>query len=710
MSILNRILGLQQKSSLQGTPQMSPFSLFLNNAGYVFAVHRYSTREIVDNFREVAPLYNAVMKIAEAVGDLPLALREKDSGELVYEHDLLTLLQKPNSKIQKTKCDFLRDMAIWKILDGNDYVRIFARNPKAEPISLYVLDPKFMTITAQDDGFPGIYQYGTGVENQDTFHRDPATGRFFDQSKRAELYHDMNFSPDYNSSNLKGMSKVGSLWNEVNSYLYASRHNLGLLTNGARPSGALILKDSAGKAAQLSTEQFSRLRSDLERSISGAVNAGRPIVLEGGMEWKEMSINPKDMEFSANKKDAEKQIYNALGVPNELIDPESATYNNRREARLYFYEDTVIPMADDMLDRIGDSLLPRYPDGEKYDLVVDLDQVKALALKWEMRRKLIEESPIMTIAEKRQELGLAELPGTNKIVNTTGAVIVDEDGSTPEPEPVAPEAPEEDAGGQTEEKAFFAAKNVEMDLLAIVEEIDGPTVYAEALPVAAEGMREVIEAFGEEFIAEVSAEATFATTAAMRDYADNAAAEMISNISDTTKKKLKKVITEGAADGDGLATVSLGILNAFPESISDSRVEMIAVTESTRLATFAANESLSQAGIEEKEWLTVQDGNARDTHVGLDGQKVKVGEDFVTFTGATASGPGQFGIAEEDINCRCTVVAAFPEKTDPAVRKVAWKRREDIREQRAKMLNRTIFAVFEAQRRYIKKQLDKLST
>ena len=80
-----------------------------------------------------------------------------------------------------------------------------------------------------------------------------------------------------------------------------------LLDNAARPSGALIYKGPDG-APGLTADQFARLKSELENAYAGAVNAGKPMVLEGGLDWRAMSYTPSDMDFSDIRNSAAREI------------------------------------------------------------------------------------------------------------------------------------------------------------------------------------------------------------------------------------------------------------------------------------------------------------------------------------------------------------------------------------------------------------------
>ena len=122
--------------------------------------------------------------------------------------------------------------------------------------------------------------------------------------------------------------------------------NKALLDNAARPSGALV-HDSGDGAALLAAEQFERLRAELEAHFSGAANAGRPLLLEGGLKWQAMSLTPADMDFVGLKAAAAREIALAFGVPPMLLGlPGDATYANYREANRALWRLTVLPMAD----------------------------------------------------------------------------------------------------------------------------------------------------------------------------------------------------------------------------------------------------------------------------------------------------------------------------------------------------------------------------
>lgn len=69
-----------------------------------------------------------------------------------------------------------------------------------------------------------------------------------------------------------------------------------MLRNGARPSGAMIVKHGENSTGTLSEVQFERIKQQIDELHTGTKNSGKPLLLEGGLEWNEMSIRPKDMD------------------------------------------------------------------------------------------------------------------------------------------------------------------------------------------------------------------------------------------------------------------------------------------------------------------------------------------------------------------------------------------------------------------------------
>ncbi|MAP96617.1 MAG: phage portal protein [Ponticaulis sp.] len=186
-------------------------------------------------------------------------------------------------------------------------------------------------------------------------------------------------------------------------------HNAGsnwakaLIDNAARPSGALIYgKDGA----HLPPDQFTRLKEQLEEAHTGASHAGRPMLLEGGLDWKPMSLTPTDMDFIEARRESAREIALAFGVPPMLLGiPGDNTYANYREANLAFWRLTILPLVTRTVRALEDWLSGAV--GEPVKLKADLDAVPALGPEREALWRRLSAAEFLSVDEKREIAGFA---------------------------------------------------------------------------------------------------------------------------------------------------------------------------------------------------------------------------------------------------------------------------------------------------------------
>jgi HK97 family phage portal protein len=209
-----------------------------------------------------------------------------------------------------------------------------------------------------------------------------------------------------------GFAPLEAAATAVDTHNASSGWNKALLDNAARPSGALVYTGPEG--AMLSDNQFERLKRELEDTYQGALNAGRPLLLEGGLDWKPMSLSPKDMDFLEAKHTAAREIALAFGVPPMLLGiPGDNTYSNYQEANRVFFRGTVLPLAA----RIGQSLThwlaPAF--GAEVRLVVDTDNVPALAKDRAALWEQVSKAGFLTVNEKREAIGYSPIEGGDRL-------------------------------------------------------------------------------------------------------------------------------------------------------------------------------------------------------------------------------------------------------------------------------------------------------
>ncbi|MEQ1697822.1 MAG: phage portal protein [Hyphomicrobiaceae bacterium] len=337
-----------------------------------------------EGFMQNAIVYRCVRMIAEAAASIPLLLYEGANER--DDHPLLTLLASPSP--HQTGTDFLETFIGYLLVSGNSYVEAVALN--GELRELYALRPDRMTVLPGLSGWPEGYEY-TAAGGTARFTSDVVPG--VRPILHMRLFHPLD---DH-----YGLSPIEAAATAIDIHNQASKWNKALLDNAARPSGALVY---AAREGRLSPEQFERLKNELQEGFQGAKNAGRPLLLEGGLDWKPLSLTPAELDFINTKHAAAREIALALGVPPMLLGiPGDATFSNYQEANRTFWRNTVIPLMQRSASAISSWLGAAY--GGSLTLKLDLDQVQALAPEREALWSLLEKTTFLTAAEKRLVVG-----------------------------------------------------------------------------------------------------------------------------------------------------------------------------------------------------------------------------------------------------------------------------------------------------------------
>ena len=316
----------------------------------------------------------AVKLVAEGVGWAPV---DGSSPELVA---LVTARSSGQA--------LLETLAAQLLLHGNAYVQVID-DGAGGVAELYALRPERVAVEADAGGWPVAYRYRVGERVR----------RLAADRARPEIVHIKAFNP---TDDHYGLGCLGAAAGAIAIHNAATRWNKALLDNAARPSGALVYEPGDGSA--LSAEQFARLRAEMEAGFAGACNAGRPMLLEGGLKWQAMSLSPADMDFVALKAAAAREIALAFGVPAMLLGlPGDAAYANYREANKALWRLAILPLAETILTGIAQGLNGWVADAS---LKVALDRVPALAEDRERLWASLARADFLTNEEKRAMLGL----------------------------------------------------------------------------------------------------------------------------------------------------------------------------------------------------------------------------------------------------------------------------------------------------------------
>lgn len=344
-------------------------------------------------FLRNAVSFRCVKLIATCVSTIPIMLMRGEDE--VDSHAILDLLNVPSPMTSRQQ--LFEAMTAYLLLSGNSYLEaVGAKN--GPPKELWPLRPDRMKVIPSVYGTPSGFRYEIGGRKKD-WPANPVT-------RESPILHIKEFHPINDNY---GMSRTEPAAYGIDRHNAASAHNKALLDNGARPTGALVFKptkvgnDEYEQAPQTLIDAAISKLNDLR---TGARNAGKPLVLGGDVSWEEMAVTPRDMDFNEGKLDAARDICYSYGVPPILVVPGESTYNNRSEAKLELYEETVIPLAISILDMLSVWLNSKFKE-TGLRIVPDLDSVSALEPRREKKREStisLLESNVIDINEAREAL------------------------------------------------------------------------------------------------------------------------------------------------------------------------------------------------------------------------------------------------------------------------------------------------------------------
>ncbi len=326
-----------------------------------------------------AVVHRCVRMIAEAAASVPLSASHENVASLLVDPNPdeagRALLERLYSDLQIT---------------GNSWAEAIVLDDDIEPKAIYALQAGSVRVLRDKSGRLQGYAAKTAQGERHI-------GKEIDgwcSVLHLKLYNPtdahMGLSPLYAGRKALGLHDGTISWAKA------------LLDNAARPSGALVYgKDGA----RMTDEQFDRLKAELSRDHAGPSNAGRPLLLEGGLDWKPMSLSPAEMDFQETRNSAAREIALAFGVPPMLLGiPGDNTYATYKEAHRAFWRLTVLPLVERTAEALTVWLRGRFSDAV---ISPQLDQVPAFAEDRERLWARVSNADFLSAEEKKAVLGLS---------------------------------------------------------------------------------------------------------------------------------------------------------------------------------------------------------------------------------------------------------------------------------------------------------------
>lgn len=641
-----------------------------------------------EGYNQTGIAYACVREIAVAFAGIKWGLFRTRNGEReeIESHPMLSLWNRPNP--HQGSASFLQAMASHYLIAGNSYIEA-ATNNSGVPQYLYALRPDRMSVIPDALNRIGGYK----------FTNAGASVSFIG----GEILHFKDFHP---TNDWYGLSPIAVAAMSIDSYKNQQRWNSGLLANSARPSGIITYEDD------LSPEALNNIREEFQDKFSGADNANKPMILEGGkMKWEQMAFNAKELDFVKSQNLSALQICQIFNLPPELVGLQPSTYQNRREARKALYTENVLPMCDRFRDDFNNWLAPMFGEEDLF-FEPDLDDIEALQ---EDREKLwtrLDASEDLTLNERRVAKGYDAVDEGDVIMVSGSKKPLEESLDPPEPPAPSEDEPNPDFEDDYDEEDtdnddnFFGAgkeskrsRRYRKEVLAVARmrkrftrkmesavkqlfdserkrilnsldrfgndaggnidrEIEDSKDKWESLII--KNRMTIMRAFGDRALRKIkSANPDIETkihqdeifVLAMRQASILHVAELVTNVTRTTKNKIKKIIGEGSAGGKSLPEISKEVQGAY-KRFSKVRSKVIALTETVTAQNRGSLEAIRSLKTPMmKVWLW--SGVEREDHAAADGQTVQQEAKFIV-GGEELLHPGDPNAsAENRINCGC---------------------------------------------------------
>lgn len=618
-----------------------------------------STRKFERKEFYYGQVYACIDAIAGAVGSNGFTLQRKlnKTNARVMKHPLLDILNKPNPF--QTGTDLLYIISSHIDAHGVSYLYPVP-NGNGKIVELWALDPARISIVRTND-FIGGFVYKNPKGTRIPFESD-------------ELIPIMRPNPFDQQS---GVSTIEMARHQLESDINAIEWNKRFFENGANPSGVLTSEK------ELKESEFTRLKAQFSKKYTGIKNMHKPMLLEGGLKWQQVSLKQKDMDYIEQRKFTRDDILSIFKVPKPIVAiSDDVNRANAETAEYVFAKLTVLPRLELIFEKLNRFLMPLFPATENLDLVPNNPVPENAELK--LKRNTQAVNKWLTINEVRAEDGYEPLDGGDILYQPSNLLPAGVDTNTGKA--IVKSADNDKKYLDKKYKVFDAIEKELQDKLRqhlqiLITDIRKKANKAKATKKkqsVPEALQEVLPDNAEEWKS-LTAEILLKYDQTMYESAiellvefydlpvnfnlENSGAiswlkgrakSSATTVWDTLLNRAREVIADQISqDVVDIAELKKAVADTLQEE-ADWRVERIARTE---LIT-SYGESNYQMMVDSKvvaevKWLSIRDERQCKICKALDGKTAKVGEEFIyTVNGSTHN------VLHEPahIQCRCDVV------------------------------------------------------
>jgi HK97 family phage portal protein len=336
MNLLQRLLASVANLAGRPAPGRTPYLGRQSDAGVTVTADTALTHGAV---------WGCVRLISETLGALPMGVYERRGRDRIYlaNNDINWLLGvQPNPEM--SAMTFRELLTANALLRGNGYAEI-QRTQDGRPYWLWPIATERVTPARDANTGELLYRVRNSLGEPDTV------------ILAADMLHIHGMGHD----GLVGYSVVEMAARSIGLGIALDQYGSSFFKNGAHVGGVLE------HPGQLTAAAREALKTSISESFSGALKAGKTLVLEEGMKYARTTIPPNEAQFLESRAFSVEEICRWYGVPpHKLAVGDRATFASVEQLNIDFVQQTILPWAVRWEQEVNIKLFGRINRGRLY--------------------------------------------------------------------------------------------------------------------------------------------------------------------------------------------------------------------------------------------------------------------------------------------------------------------------------------------------------
>lgn len=318
-------------------------------------------------------VHTAITIVSDEFSQIRPVLQDKNTKEYITEHPALELLESNDFRFNETQVK--KEMMISYMASGECFP-VIGGNVNYEPVSLFHYPACNVSVVQSGDGYINniLASYQNVITNFTRAQTSPIyknlhTFVFEDQPKLGQMMHILS---NRRRNYLRAQSDLESIYYQATMKFYTQMHNSGIVRNGSRGSAIW------GPKVPLSEEQFVSFKTSIKEGFTGPANAGKNIIPPFPIDYVNLLLTNRDMDFEKLMGQADTDVYNNFRIPLPLVTKDTMTLSNYANAIYALFDLAVLPKSKFLFANVGQFLLARFKDGSQYRMCIDDREIPAL--------------------------------------------------------------------------------------------------------------------------------------------------------------------------------------------------------------------------------------------------------------------------------------------------------------------------------------------